>query len=155
MGRTLPAVATLLTLVLGAEAASFYVAQGGDDVAPGTEQQPFATPKRARDAVRQLRAQPGSPGEPVVVSIRGGEYQVTQTIRSWTTETNWRSCRRRGRDFGLSTMPYSAWYGSTVSLPWTPWRSKRVSRWSKKVHQSISCLAARRCAAAVGERRSA
>jgi hypothetical protein len=67
-------------LAVGAQAAEFYVALGGDDANPGTAEQPFATFERARQAVRQVRAQGGALTEPVLVLIRGGEYKVTQTL---------------------------------------------------------------------------
>ncbi|MGB8853758.1 MAG: right-handed parallel beta-helix repeat-containing protein [Pirellulales bacterium] len=54
-------------------AVDFYVAVNGDDANPGTLDQPFATLRRARDAVREAkRAQPKPAG--VTVHFRGGTY---------------------------------------------------------------------------------
>jgi GH141 insertion domain len=57
--------------------AEFYVAPDGDDAAPGTVEQPFATLSRARDAVREAKA---SVDGPVKVLIRGGEYQLEEPV---------------------------------------------------------------------------
>ena len=55
--------------------ATFYVAPDGDDEGPGTLEQPFATPERARDAVRALREAGGLPETGAVVTLRGGTYR--------------------------------------------------------------------------------
>jgi len=62
----------------GLAAADFYVAPDGDDANPGTQQEPFATLARARDAVRAAIAQ-GPTGD-VTVLVRGGTYRVTEPI---------------------------------------------------------------------------
>ncbi len=55
----------------------FYMAVGGCDTAPGTEQQPVATLQAARDAVRAFLAAGG--GDAVTVHIAPGEY-AAQTV---------------------------------------------------------------------------
>ena len=70
--------AWLLLLALAttlAAAAEFYVAPDGDDVAPGTQAQPFATLARARDAARERPA-----GEPATIWLGGGTYPLTSTL---------------------------------------------------------------------------
>jgi hypothetical protein len=58
----------------------FYVAAAGDDRAPGTRAQPFATVARARDAVRALRASQREVAVPTVVEIGPGVYPIGETI---------------------------------------------------------------------------
>jgi parallel beta-helix repeat protein len=74
------ALATVLLApprVLGA--AEFTVAPAGRDDAPGTLEQPFATPERARDALRAMRAAGGARG-PATVTLRGGVYPLARTL---------------------------------------------------------------------------
>ena len=74
------AIILLVALAVGADAAAFSVALNGDDANPGTADRPFASLQKARDAVRDLRANGGELTEPVVILPRGGEYNVTQTL---------------------------------------------------------------------------
>ncbi len=68
----------------------FYVAPDGNDAwsgrrpAPGAERTdgPFATPQRARAAVRELkRRQGGVLNQPVTVLLRGGVYHLAEPLR--------------------------------------------------------------------------
>ena len=59
--------------------ADFYVATDGKDTNPGTRTAPFATISKARDAVRH-RVATGLTKD-VLVLIRGGIYEQTETIR--------------------------------------------------------------------------
>ncbi len=89
---TLPAGTTLLRRALflaalfallppsHAAPAEFFVAPDGRDTHPGTQAQPFATLERARDAVRQLRAQGAFPAAGVTVWLRGGDYLRTNAF---------------------------------------------------------------------------
>jgi len=56
----------------------FIVAPNGDDANPGTEARPFATPARARDAVRHRIA--AGPDADVTVLLRGGTYRLGETL---------------------------------------------------------------------------
>ena len=56
--------------------ATLHVSPAGNDANPGTESRPFATPQRARDAIRQLK-QAGPLDAPVTVVLHGGTYQLT------------------------------------------------------------------------------
>ena len=58
----------------------FYVATQGNDKAPGTKAAPFANLQRARDAIREWRAEANSAGKGVVVYIREGIYPQTDTL---------------------------------------------------------------------------
>ena len=59
----------------------FYVAPDGDDDSAGTPQAPFATPGRARDAIRMLKRDEGLPRGGAAVILRGGEYRLEETFR--------------------------------------------------------------------------
>ena len=78
--RYLGMVAALLLVVEVAFAAEadFFVAPDGSDANSGTEQTPFATIARARDAVRGLIAKGLT--RDVTVVVRGGTYRVTEPI---------------------------------------------------------------------------
>ena len=57
--------------------AVFYVSPDGDDSADGSEDAPFATLERARDAVRAIN---GSMTGDIVVRLRGGDYRITKPV---------------------------------------------------------------------------
>lgn len=83
LGPFLPAAALVLALGVGCSSqprnvsADFFVSPSGDDSNPGTFGKPFATPRRATEAVRLQRA--SQPGRPVVVLFRGGLYRLGET----------------------------------------------------------------------------
>lgn len=58
-----------------------HVAPGGNDVALGTLEQPFATLEGARDAVRKLKRSGGLPRGGVVIQVHEGEYAVRAPFR--------------------------------------------------------------------------
>lgn len=88
--RLLPAAVVLLVLTAapgrGADA-TFHIAPDGNDAwsgrlaapNPARTDGPFATPARARDAVRALRKQADREG-PVVVLLRGGRYALAEPL---------------------------------------------------------------------------
>jgi len=57
--------------------ADFYVAPWGDDGNPGTEDKPFATLKRARDAVRELKERVK---KQIIIFVRGGTYYLLEPL---------------------------------------------------------------------------
>ncbi len=59
-------------------AVELFVARSGDDMNPGTKEQPFQTLEKARDTVRGLIAD--GLREDVTVFIRGGTYELEDTI---------------------------------------------------------------------------
>ncbi len=74
--RLFASLTVLAATCLAAHAAEFYVAPDGDDANPGTEQKPFASLERARDAVRAIDSREGG----VTVWLRGGVYERSQTF---------------------------------------------------------------------------
>ncbi len=73
----------LLALALAppCRAVEFYVAPNGDDASGGTKRRPFSTLKRARDAVRELRAREGGlPDGGVTVWLDEGAYLLTESF---------------------------------------------------------------------------
>ena len=94
----------LLTTWIGvatATAVDFYVATNGSDAWSGKLADPkqidgpFATLTRARDAVRELKAQAGD--SDIVVQIRGGKYRLKETVVFGPADTG-----------GSSTITYEA-----------------------------------------------
>ena len=85
---------------------AFYVAVDGNDENPGTIDAPFATPERARDAIRELKANGGYPDSGVTVYFRGGDYSISSTF-----ELN-------AQDSGTLSGPnvYKAYPGETVTF---------------------------------------
>ncbi len=77
--RWLAALVLAVPVGLWSAAREFVVAPSGHDDAPGTAEQPFATPERALQAVRDLRLAETDPG-PVTVSLRGGTYALRSTL---------------------------------------------------------------------------
>jgi hypothetical protein len=69
--------AALFFAAITVSAHEFYVAPDGDDSAPGTLEQPFATITHARDVVRKLNA---SMTEDITVFIRKGTYYLKNSI---------------------------------------------------------------------------
>jgi len=71
----------------GSQTINFYVAPNGNDTwsgrlaAPNAERTdgPFATLTRARDAIRELKAQ-GALMQPVLVLVRGGTYRLSEPL---------------------------------------------------------------------------
>ncbi|MBI5488321.1 MAG: right-handed parallel beta-helix repeat-containing protein [Deltaproteobacteria bacterium] len=62
------------------DATRFFVSPTGDDSNPGTLEEPFATIGRARDAVRDVQAAEGIPPGGLVVALREGTYELTETL---------------------------------------------------------------------------
>jgi hypothetical protein len=80
-------------------AGEFFIAPDGSDESPGTREQPFASPQRARDAIRELKRGEGLPDGGVTVWLREGTYQGwakrtvgRQTAPSCTGPTKARRC---------------------------------------------------------------
>lgn len=112
----------LLVLLAGVVMASagpseWFVGPGGSDENPGTADRPFATPERARDAVRKQKADGGIPEGGVTVWLQGGDYPRTAAFDlgpadsgSATSPIVWRSVNdARVR-----------WLGGIEARGWTP-----------------------------------
>ena len=82
MNRKLTFLAALVSLWIAGMVygADFHVSPQGDDANPGTLDKPFKTLKRARNAVRTLKAanQGKTPTGGVTVWLRGGRYELTE-----------------------------------------------------------------------------
>ena len=75
------ATATVFLSLAGGplRAAEFHVAPNGDDAGPGTEEKPFRTLAKARDAARALR-KAGPVTEPITIRIHEGTYWLPQPL---------------------------------------------------------------------------
>src|SRR5262245_9278522 len=58
--------------------ALLHVSPRGDDSHPGTQEKPFATLQRAREAARELKRKDS--GRPVTVLVQGGTYTLTSPL---------------------------------------------------------------------------
>jgi parallel beta-helix repeat protein len=95
--------------------ADFSLAPSGDDNNPGTAEKPFASPARARQAVREKIA--AGLKQPVKVIIRGGTYVLSETL-SFGPE-----------DSGTSEFPviYAGYPGETPVFS----GGRRITGWEK------------------------
>jgi len=100
---------------------TFWVAPNGNDNSPGTQQKPFRTLERARDAVRAVNGGKG-PGGDITVYLRGGTYRLKQTF-----VLDWRDSGRNGFD-----VVYRAAPGEHPVIS----GSARVGQWS--LHDPVS-----------------
>lgn len=115
--------ADLLHVMSGDKTSVFFVSPAGDDrwsgrlPLPNQERTdgPFATLRRARDAVRELKARMGRPEGPVIVFLRGGTYFLDEPL-VLTAE-----------DSGTSSCPvvYSAYPGEVPVIS----GGRRISGW--------------------------
>jgi hypothetical protein len=71
-------IGCVLGLVPYFATADFYVSDAGDDRKSGTQQEPFRTLERAREAVRRDRQQ--HPDIPITVWIAGGTYELSRSF---------------------------------------------------------------------------
>jgi len=99
----------------GAATGDFFVAPGGKDNNPGTEQQPFATLARARDEVRVKIA--AGLKAPVTVLIRGGTYEQGRTLAFGPIDSGTEAC----------PVTYAAYPGEQVVLS----GGRKISGWKK------------------------
>jgi len=111
------AVMTAWVNTFPAGATTFYIATTGNDANAGSEGNPFATFERARDEVRQLKA--NGLAAPVDIVIRGGVYYRDRTLEL-TAEDG-------GTD--RDTVTWRAAEGERVEISggkpvtgWKPWR---------------------------------
>ncbi|MFA7691571.1 MAG: hypothetical protein GX117_00245 [Candidatus Hydrogenedentes bacterium] len=73
-------IVLLLLLSSSTLFADFFVAPDGADDNPGTEQAPFRSLEKARDAIRALKKEAGLPDGGVTVHIAGGTYEQRRTF---------------------------------------------------------------------------
>ncbi len=74
------AMAACLVCAAGLGRADFHVSPHGSDAQSGTAASPFATPERARTAIRDLKRAAGLPPGGVTVWFDGGVYERTNTF---------------------------------------------------------------------------
>ncbi len=105
----------LLMLVMGAmlmgdllavSAADFFVSPGGSDRNRGSQERPFRTLERGRNAVRALKRREGLPPGGVTVWVRGGDYELADSFVL------------TAQDSGTAQAPvvYRAWPGEVARL---------------------------------------
>lgn len=105
IGRLLTAFATWVLFGCGTTGlADFHISPTGSDVNPGTQSRPFATPERARDAVRDLRRTGALGHGPFTIWFHEGDFVREQTLE-------------------LSAQDSSS---ATVPIRWQAWRGDRV-----------------------------
>ena len=85
-------VALGLAVAGGAYAAEFYVSPTGNDAWAGTRRRPYATLERARDAVRELKQQPGGLKQPVTVCLREGTHFLKRTFTLGPEDSGTKDC---------------------------------------------------------------
>lgn len=93
----------------------FFVSPDGSDSNPGTQEAPFLTIQRARDAVRALPSK-AFKQQDVYVLLRGGTYRMEEPLI-----LNWRDSGREGHD-----VVYSSYPGETAVLS----GATQVTGWS-------------------------
>lgn len=75
-----------------APALELFVSQQGTPSGPGTPDRPFASLEQARDAIRTLKRTRGLPPGGVAVTVRSGDYQLTNTFRLETQDSGTPQC---------------------------------------------------------------
>src|SRR5215831_8175429 len=113
----------LLALALPTAAADLFVARDGSDANPGTEDRPFATLERARDAIRSLKRGAGLPAGGVTVWVHRGRYPLLAGFRlsaedSGTEQAPVRYRARPGEEVRLT--------GGRIVTGFQPVRDERV-----------------------------
>lgn len=70
----------MVTFLCPVSVADLHVSPDGDDTATGTRAAPFASVRRARDAIRQLKDGAGLPAGGVTVWVHGGLYRFSTPL---------------------------------------------------------------------------
>jgi hypothetical protein len=93
----------------------FYVAVNGSDGNPGTQDKPFATVDKARQAVREKIAQ--GLKQPVTVLLRGGVYTLSEPLIFGSEDSGTKDC----------PIIYAAYLGENPTLS----GGRAINGWSK------------------------
>ena len=104
-----------LNMQTTAQAATYFVAPGGNDANAGTQSQPFATLQRAQQAARKTRGQ-----EPVTVFLRGGTYHLPDTLVLTAEDSGTKEFPVEYRAYRQEQPIISG--GSRLELKWEPYR---------------------------------
>lgn len=104
--RVLMGILLAIWMASQAYAAELWIAPGAPAGGAGSRERPLATLAQAREAIRVMRAAPNPPAEGVTVWLRGGVYDVRQTLEL------------EAQDSGTAAAPvvYSAAPGERVTL---------------------------------------
>lgn len=128
ISMTLLAVLVALSPALAAgpsASANFFVSPGGSDQNPGTEQEPFATVAKARDAVRHLIA--AGLESDVKVCLRGGTYRLSEPLAFGPEDSGTQK----------HAITYAAYPGEKVVVsggrPITGWKRGEGKVWTAQV----------------------
>ena len=78
--RHLPLLLLSFRISAMASATEFHVSPSGDDAGDGSAERPFATPSRARDALRLLKSESGLPEAGASVWLHGGDYRLRESF---------------------------------------------------------------------------
>ncbi len=92
---------------------TLYVAPDGNDLAPGTKDEPLATLTGARDLIRAWRAERGELLEAVTVYIMPGEYRMTETAVFTREDSGTAECPITYRAYAPGTVTFKG----SVKLP--------------------------------------
>jgi hypothetical protein len=89
--KTITAIGVVLSLccVASAHAVNFYVAPGGNDAHPGTQEQPFATIEHARESVRKVKP---TANAPITVFLRAGTYSLDAPLLFGPQDSGTKTC---------------------------------------------------------------
>ena len=81
LSQTLSLTMATACSLASAQSVTLHVAQNGDDGNPGTRDKPLATLERARNAVRELKKQPGGTAAGgITVDVQAGLYAMDATL---------------------------------------------------------------------------
>ncbi|MCY3761282.1 MAG: phage tail protein, partial [Gemmatimonadetes bacterium] len=115
--RPLPLLLLSLRIATMANAIELHVSPSGDDDGDGSAEQPFATPARARDALRHLKSAGPLPAAGATVWLHGGAYRLRQSFLLEEQDSGspgapitWRAAPgERPRFLGGIELPPAAW----------------------------------------------
>ena len=71
----------------------FYLSPEGNDTWAGTSEMPFCTLQKARDAIRSMKSR-GKVDRPVIVFLRGGLYELSETFILKPEDSGSENCPR-------------------------------------------------------------
>lgn len=130
MKTTVFVIVFLLFLPYQLLAIDLYVATNGDDANPGSKQKPFRTLPAARDAIRKINK---TMTEDIVVYIRGGLYNITETIEFLPQDSGFNGHKIIYRAFNDETPIFS---GGIELTNWTLY-DKDKNIYQSKVPEGI------------------
>ncbi len=104
-----------------AEEIALYVSTEGDDSWAGGIDRPFATIEKARDAIRAIKKE-GPLTTPVTVYIRGGLYELEETIVFTLEDSGTRACPITYTAYKNEEPIISG--GRSITGPWTDYKGE-------------------------------